>query len=191
MSIQMRLRSVPMSTASTPLCGRCVNAPAGNSRRRALAGFTGLLLVLLSSALAARNWNVQAGGSQLEFVPRELSIAPGDTVTWSNLGGLHNVVADDGAFRCANGCDGQGGNGAPSSQIWHATVSFGQPGRFGYFCEPHGHPGGGMYGVITVIGDPPVPVPFDGLLLRWLLVGAMLTSAMVWLRQRARRETAQ
>jgi hypothetical protein len=48
-----------------------------------------------------------------------------------------------------------------------------------------------MYGVITVIGDPPVPVPFDGLLLRWLLVGAMLTSAMVWLRQRARRETAQ
>ena len=129
-------------------------------------------------------WNVQAGGSQLEFVPRELSIAPGDTVTWINLGGFHNVVADDGRFRCANGCDGQGGNGAPSSQIWRATLSFADAGRFGYFCEPHGHPGGGMFGTITVVAAPVVAVPVDGWQLGTLLGGSLLVSALLWMRRR-------
>lgn len=142
------------------------------------------LLALFCSAAHARNWNVQVGGSRLEFQPRELTIAPGDTVTWSNLGGHHNVVADNGAFRCANGCDGLGGNGAPSSQIWRATLSFPQAGRFGYFCEPHGQPGEGMYGTITVVGTPPLPVPIDGLGFNALLGGVLLASALIWLRSR-------
>ena len=29
--------------------------------------------------------------------------------------GAHNVVADDGSFRCARGCDGEGGDGTPVS----------------------------------------------------------------------------
>jgi plastocyanin len=142
-----------------------------------------LLLLICATTVHATNWNVQAGGSRLEFVPRELSIEPGDTVTWSNLGGLHNVVADNGAFRCANGCDGQGGNGAPSSQIWRATVTFNQAGTFGYFCEPHGQPGGGMFGTITVIGgDPPIPVPLNGLLIGVLLGSALLLATILNLR---------
>ncbi|MCP5475350.1 MAG: hypothetical protein H7A19_10990 [Rhodanobacteraceae bacterium] len=143
-----------------------------------------LLLLVCATSAAARNWNVQAGGSRLEFVPRELTIEPGDTVTWSNLGGLHNVVADNGAFRCANGCDGQGGNGAPSSQIWRATVTFNQPGTFGYFCEPHGQPGAGMYGTITVNGgEPPIPVPLNGLLIGLLLGFASIAAAALTLQR--------
>ena len=38
------------------------------------------------------------------FFPRDLEIAAGDTVTWVNIGGRHNVAATDGSFRCANGC---------------------------------------------------------------------------------------
>lgn len=141
-------------------------------------------LLAWTATAQARNWNVQVGGSRLEFVPRELTIAPGDTVTWSNLGGHHNVFADNGAFRCANGCDRLGGNGAPSSQIWRATLSFPQAGRFGYFCEPHGQPGAGMYGTITVVGAPITPVPADGLAFSALLGSVLLASAWVWLRAR-------
>lgn len=142
------------------------------------------LLLILGSSGHARNWNVEAGGSRLEFIPRELTIEPGDTVTWRNLGGFHNVVADNGAFRCANGCDGLGGNGAPSSQIWRATLSFPQAGTFGYFCEPHGQPGEGMYGTITVVGAPVLPVPVDGLAFGVLLGGVLLASTLMWLRAR-------
>lgn len=156
-----------------------------NLQRRGLrAAWLAACLAVLPATAQARNWNVQAGGSRLEFQPRELTIAPGDTVTWMNLGGFHNVVADNGAFRCANGCDRLGGNGAPSSQIWRATLSFPQAGRFGYFCEPHGQPGEGMYGTITVVGAPIIPVPVDGLGWRALLGGVLLLSALTWLRAR-------
>ena len=54
-------------------------------------------------------------------------------------------------FRCANGCDGAGGNGNLSGAAWSATVAFPTAGTIRYFCEAHGAPGGvGMSGVITV-----------------------------------------
>lgn len=140
----------------------------------------GLALLVAASTSHAANWIVQVGGSRLAYSPMELTIAPGDTVTFRNMGGVHNVTADDGSFRCAQGCDGQGGNGAASGQIWTATVSFPRAGRFGYFCEPHGAPGSGMYGVVTVLGDPPVPVPTGGIALALLLAGALLGAARLW-----------
>lgn len=161
-----------------------VTASGRRQRAAACARLLFALTLIIGSAAQARNWNVQAGGSRLEFVPRELTIAPGDTVTWINLGGHHNVFADNGAFRCANGCDGLGGNGAPSAQIWRATLSFPQAGRFGYFCEPHGQPGEGMYGTINVVGAPVTPVPVDSLAFGTLLGGVLLASAWVWLRRR-------
>lgn len=143
----------------------------------------GAALWLAATAGAdAANWVVQVGGSRLAYSPMELTIAPGDTVTFRNMGGVHNVTADDGSFRCAQGCDGQGGNGAASGQIWTATVSFPTAGRFGYFCEPHGAPGSGMYGVVTVLGDPPVPVPTGGLALGLLLIG-VAAAAVIWRRR--------
>ncbi len=52
------------------------------------------------------------------FYPNVLTINAGDSVVFYNYAenrftGPHNVVADDGSFRCANGCDGEGGNGTP------------------------------------------------------------------------------
>ncbi|MCC6592456.1 MAG: hypothetical protein IT479_04210 [Xanthomonadales bacterium] len=141
------------------------------------------ILVLATDAAGATNWVVHAGGSRQEFVPRELLIQPGDSVTFRNLGGLHNVTADDGSFRCANGCDGLGGNGAASAQIWSATLTFVRSGRHGYFCEPHGAPGEGMHGAIVVAGAPPVAVPANGLIPRMLLAGLLLLSGALLARR--------
>lgn len=112
----------------------------------------GLLLPVMASGA---NHTVTAN-SNMTFTPSSLSIAAGDTVTFKNGGGLHNVASDPGAvttFRCANGCDGAGGNGDPSSDAWSAVVTFRTAGTIGYFCEIHGAPGGiGMAGKITVSG---------------------------------------
>ena len=101
-----------------------------------------------SPALAADH-TVTVGPGRT-FQPSNLTIAVGDTVTWTNSGGVHSVRADDDSFRCANGCDGQGGNGDPSTG-WSFTLTFNDPGEIAYFCEMHGAPGGiGMSGSITV-----------------------------------------
>lgn len=82
------------------------------------------------------------------FTPRELTVEPGDTVTFRNAEGFHNVVADDGSFRCAQGCGGSAGD--PGSG-WVFTRSFPVAGRVPFYCEVHGGTGGaGMSGAILV-----------------------------------------
>lgn len=73
------------------------------------------------------------------FTPSELTIQVGDSVEFYQYAdtlftGYHNVVADDGSFRCAIGCDGEGGDGTPVSDsicdgagycVWNpARISF-------------------------------------------------------------------
>ena len=101
---------------------------------------------------------VNVGGATQVFAPKTTNIHVGDTVKFVNQGGVHNVVADDGSFRCARGCDGDGhgGNGGASSANWAVSVSFSQAGTVGYFCETHGMPGGGMFGTINVRVSTPV-----------------------------------
>jgi plastocyanin len=76
------------------------------------------------------------------FQPAALTIRAGDSVSFFYIAdtlptGPHNVVADDGSFRCARGCDGEGGDGTPAD--WGAgfgfTRRFPTPGRFGYHDE--------------------------------------------------------
>jgi plastocyanin len=93
--------------------------------------------------------------SNFVFSPREIVVLPGDTVTWENRGGgSHNVVADDGSFRCAQGCDGEGGDGSAAPGPWRSTRTFTEIGPVGYFCDVHGTAGGtGMAGRVEV-ADP-------------------------------------
>lgn len=129
------------------------------------------LALMLCGGLAdafAANVNVNVGGyttggggyyggettsPQLMFDPPNVTINVGDTVTFKNLpeGGLdvaHNVHANDNSFRCANGCDGSGGNGSPASNQWTSTVTFTKAGVVNYHCDIHGNMG--MDGSITV-----------------------------------------
>jgi len=88
------------------------------------------------------------------FEPSELTIVEGDTVTWTNSGGFHNVRADDDAFRCADGCDGTGGDGNPSTDAWSFSLVFTDVGLIPYYCEIHGAPNGiGMSGTVEVMGS--------------------------------------
>jgi len=169
------------------------------SLRRVRARSVALFAIMLAMALVslgahANTAYVIVGGQGLFFSPQSIDISPGDTVTFLNFGGVHNVVADDGSFRCAHGCDndGHGGSGAATGQLWFVSIVFPTAGRVGYFCETHGAPGTGMFGTINVIGAPAPPpdpsaVPLGGM--RWLvlLVLALCAGATPWLRRTRRR----
>ncbi len=71
------------------------------------------------------------------FSPSTVTIVAGGTVTFVNLGGDHNVTANDGSFRCANGCDGSGGDGDPATNAWSVTIMFPNAGSVPYNCEVH------------------------------------------------------
>ncbi|MDA8019217.1 MAG: plastocyanin/azurin family copper-binding protein [Thermoanaerobaculia bacterium] len=105
----------------------------------------------LAASASAANHTVEARPNNT-FSPSNLTIQAGDTVTFQNAGGFHNVEANDGSFRCAQGCDGQGGDGNPSSSAWSFTLTFNDPGTINYFCEVH--VGLGMTGSITVQAAP-------------------------------------
>ena len=117
------------------------------------------LLLLASASTYAADHRVTVGGTYqsgpytyplMSFSPSTIDANVGDTITFVNAGGFHNVAADDGSFRCANGCDGAGGNGTPSDSAWTSTVTLDAAGDIGFHCEVHA--GSGMTGVIHVAG---------------------------------------
>jgi len=120
---------------------------------RPLAALIFLLAGVFSACATASDHQVTVGGSNDMFSPSTLTINAGDTVTFTEVSGSHNVVSDAaGLFRCANGCDGdgKGGNGNVAGNNWSVTISFPTAGTFGYYCEAHGAPGVGMHGTIRV-----------------------------------------
>jgi len=122
--------------------------PRAHSRRLVLLVAA---LALAAPAARAATFHVDVGvsndgGYTFMFSPSSLSIHAGDTVTWTNSSATsHNVKA--GSFRCANGCDDTGGNGAPAGN-WTFSRTFDTPGTVNYQCEVHGAMG--MVGSITV-----------------------------------------
>ena len=140
------------------------------------------LLLLAAPCARAAIVLVDVGGTQLVFTPQTVTINKGDTVTFVNKGGDHNVAADDGSFRCARGCDGMGGNGNASNANWTASVTFDKPGTVGYFCEIHGAPNQGMFGTVIVQGaaqeESKLAVPSGGIALYVLLACAVILVAL-------------
>jgi plastocyanin len=122
-----------------------------------------LLLLVAAPSVWAATHTVSVGGTyesggytypSIGFTPRTVAVNVGDTVTFTNAGGTHNVDADDEtSFRCANGCDGAGGNGNPSDAAWSSTITI-TPAmaghQIGYHCDVHGSMG--MTGTIVVSG---------------------------------------
>jgi len=80
--------------------------------------------------------------SDFVFTIKNLTITVNDTVRWVNLGGFHNVVADDNSFT----------SGPASTANWVYENVFTSAGDNPYFCVAHGGPGGtGMAGVVNVL----------------------------------------
>jgi len=115
------------------------------TRRRAMSRAAGLaaglaLAAVNAPAFAAETKTVKMGSDsgQLVFVPDEIKICAGDTVTWvNNKGGPHNVVFDeegipDGVSQESISMDDQlGDEGATYSK------KFDVKGSYDYYCEPH------------------------------------------------------
>lgn len=82
---------------------------------------------------------IDVGGPHgFSFSPEDATVPVGATVVWKNLGGLHNVVAEDGTFD----------SGDASSDDWEYEHTFDEAGTWDYWCEPHRT--GGMTATLTV-----------------------------------------
>jgi plastocyanin len=110
--------------------------------RRALA-IAAVACATLPATASAASFNVSTKAT-FEFSPASLGVAPGDTVVFHNAdGGAHNVHFEDNQFQLP----------ALPSAVWPDPVqrTFPTAGRFAYYCDQHGAPGGtGMSGVISV-----------------------------------------
>lgn len=113
---------------------------------------TGAFALAAAAPAFAGNHTVTARPN-FTFDPPTLTITAGDTVTFVNGGGFHNVESDPDAvtpFHCSTAC-GASPIGDPSSASWSSSVTFPDAGTARYFCGLHGGPGGvGMAGMIIV-----------------------------------------
>jgi plastocyanin len=99
----------------------------------------------------------EADGFNNRWSPAQLTIRPGETVTWSFAGtsALHNVASNNlkspwnPTFR----------NGNPAQAPPSASYTFATPGTYRYLCEVHANT---MFGDVVVTdssGNPPPPPP--------------------------------
>jgi len=131
-----------------------MKASAKRSLRIAIAAVVALggTVFMNASANAALIEIEQVG---LEFVPAEITVAPGDTVRWNWTSGLHTVTS-------GTNCAFDGIHFDKPLNSGHTTAEYVIPADFSgvidYFCMPHCALG--MTGIITV--EAPCPADFDG-----------------------------
>lgn len=113
-------------------------------------------VVLFSAPASATNFDIKMGSDSglLVFEPANVSVKPGDTVTWvNNKMAPHNVIFDEATI--------PGGDKAVASKLSHDQLTFSPgesysttfsddlpAGTYTYFCAPHR--GAGMVGKITL-----------------------------------------
>ena len=111
----------------------------------------GIVFQLASQVVYAADQTVVV--SNFQFTEANITIDVGDTVTWENQGGFHNVASTSGptAFR----------NGEASASNWTYEHTFDVAGEYEYVCEIHDD----MVGTITVnepsIDPTPTPQPTE------------------------------
>ena len=111
-----------------------------------------LTVAMMLGGTAARAEDRGIDVQDNRFAPATVTVAPGDTVTWTQSGSNpHSVTADDGSFdshpNCPPACMGNGDT---------FSHTFDDSGEFGYHCKIHGSPGQGMSGTVVVeaAGEP-------------------------------------
>lgn len=102
------------------------------------------LLLLLAAAGPASAAERLVNVVDFEFQPKTLQVDPGDTVTWTFSDGGHTTTANPG--QAEKWDSGPAAN--PAGFRFRHT--FGNPGRYGYICIPHGS---FMTGVVQVGRD--------------------------------------
>jgi plastocyanin len=111
---------------------------------RALGAVLALCLLVPVGSVSAQDADATVDMQGISFVPKEIHVAPGATVLFTNSSPLgHTVTADDGAFD-----SGLLNSGEMFAQVFDA------PGVYQYFCQPHGSAGGVGMSAIVVVDDP-------------------------------------
>jgi plastocyanin len=100
------------------------------------------------AATARAAANVTITGRDFFWSPDTVTIQPGDTVTWTNEQGLHNVILGDERLNAP---------GFPEDPSWQTPVqrTFDTEGSYTYYCEVHP----AMAGTINVGEGGPTPTP--------------------------------
>ena len=136
-----------------------------NAMSRAFGLASGLAMSVVDApAFVAETKKVKMGSDsgQLVFVPDEIKICKGDTVSWvNNRGGPHNVVFCTTSDPWCRGRRNHGREGLPKGvdkddismdrQLGDGDTydkKFDTPGTYNYYCEPH--VGGGMIATLIV-----------------------------------------
>lgn len=115
------------------------------------AATTALALLLALAPVPARATAGEVILQGVRYVPAEITVTAGDTVTWvhKDSGLFHHVGADDRSWDSSPTCGMPRGvcmRGGDTYQ--HLFLS---PGTYGYHCRLHGSPGRGMAGTVRVL----------------------------------------
>ncbi len=110
--------------------------------RLALTAVVLAVTVFAGGAALAANHNVMALSNDT-FSSPALTVTQGDTVTWTNSGGMHNVHFD--GVPAENSVAGPG---------WTVTRTFNTVGSFHYVCDQHAPD---MQGTVTVVASTTPP----------------------------------
>jgi plastocyanin len=102
---------------------------------RCFCRFVPWLAISIGLPASAANFEVSVGEHAPIFAPKILNIQVGDSVTFVHKAGHRANVVASGLFRCAQGCDGEGGNGNPSELPWTVTRIFTEAGTVNYHCD--------------------------------------------------------
>lgn len=113
-------------------------------------------LILSAAPASAESYEVKMGSDAglLVFQPANITVKPGDTVTWTNNKmAPHNVIFDEASI--------PGGDKAVATKLSHNQLTFAPgesysttfsddlpAGTYTYFCAPHR--GAGMVGKVTL-----------------------------------------
>jgi plastocyanin len=83
---------------------------------------------------------LNSGGNRFE--PANVTVSVGTRVTWTWVGGFHDVTSTGNSTFTSSG--------DPVSPPHSYSFTFTTPGTYVYFCSVHGSPSGGMRGTIVV-----------------------------------------
>jgi len=106
--------------------------------------YKSLLFALLFSYTAVSQTGHAISNFGTSWVPSALTITVGDTVTWTNTGGNHNLNGTTVTFPS----NPESFGGFPVGAGWTFEHIFTIAGNYNYQCDPHGPMG--MTGTITV-----------------------------------------
>jgi plastocyanin len=116
----------------------------------AAAALVLFVLLALAPAASAADYGIAADPNGLSWSPSDLTVAPGDTVTFSRAsGGIfeHNVHFNDTGTSCPP---------TPSAGAWSCPRTYAAVGDFAFVCDAHP----GMTGTVHVrTGGEPDPDP--------------------------------